>query len=700
MKLHSNEISPLSEADDCHAAGVMKTAQKQANGKAGKMADLASELAAEAADAAERACSDAQTAVALAKAIIAANGPAFSASEEALVVVQEAFARAQGTMSLAHDCALAAKDAWELIRLEEEKMGRSSDSGNGRNAPAFSMPKWAWASAVALLVALLGLSALFGYAKYRARQLDELVTVAEQALTKGDYAQASLIAQRALQVDKNCRRACEVMAKLGEQVGDGRAVRWRQKATEISPDSLSTDLALASTALRFNQIDIAVQALAEVRGANREHPDFLATSGALALATNDRQAAERYYAQASQLAPDNADYRFALAKIQAESNDYFSRDAGRQVLSALAADPELGAAALRALIASYKATREPLAALRASAKLIATPGHVFADRLLRLSLLAGLGASGWATELAAAQDESAKNPKDAAALVLWMVDAGRAADALDWITRRTPEVEGFSEVRPALTACYATLGKWDAVMEATGSEWAVGEPIRHAYRSRALREQGQMQLSQSEWYVALTSAGRTPEAIRWLASVALEWQWEAEEEQALLMAIETQSKPTWALRRLSSKYSAKGDTAALRRVAAMLMEADPRSGDARNDYAFLSLLLFQDMERASRLARDLCQEYPENAAYASTHALALHLYGRSEEALNVMKKLPPERLEEPSIAAYYAILLVANHEPARAIPFLRLAGNARFLPEERRMITEAANAVTMVAGPL
>jgi tetratricopeptide (TPR) repeat protein len=251
------------------------------------------------------------------------------------------------------------------------------------------------------------------------------------------------------------------------------------------------------------------------------------------------------------------------------------------------------------------------------------------------------------------------------------------------------------DVQPAFIACEVTLGDWEAVLRMTESPIsAETEYLRHAYRAVALREQGNRLLSQSEWQSALAAAGRSAEALQRLTAMAADGKWVEEEEQALWAATEKLPDSEWALRRLSDHYSEAGNTEALRRVAVRMVRADPTNQDAQNDFALLSLLTLKDTEKAEHIARELYQQHPENSAYASTFAFALHVNGKSGEGLRILRNLSPSQPEDPALAVYYAIILAANHEAAEATHYLWIAKKAHLLPEEKQLLAEAAKAVS------
>jgi predicted Zn-dependent protease len=195
----------------------------------------------------------------------------------------------------------------------------------------------------------------------------------------------------------------------------------------------------------------------------------------------------------------------------------------------------------------------------------------------------------------------------------------------------------------------------------------------------------------------MTAAAGHADAVVWLSRIAHEAEWGEETEQALLSAVDNMPDPLWALRNLGRRYHRQQDTEALRRLAARRFTREPKDENARNDFAYLSLLMNKDVERATTLAHEVYKNHPTNADYASTYALALHRAKRAAEGVRVLEALPPAELQRPAIAACYGILLSAHGEFEKARKFLELGRQAHLLPEELDLLNKAAQAEAAAA---
>ena len=552
-----------------------------------------------------------------------------------------------------------------------------------------------WLLWISLALVLIGVGlGVFFYKPWRAQNLHR---AARAAMERGDYGDAAIKAQWALDLDPACAPAWVTLAEIGEHERLPEAVGWREHAMNLSGASTPALLAYASTALSFGKGELAKSTLDRVPGPDRQREDFLAVAGAVALDSGRNEEAARYYENAARTNPASAAYRLALGKAQAASADYLVREAGRRVLAELAADPALGVVALRTLIANCEAHQEAQAALRHTQPLVALPAHEFADEVLRLRLLRDTGDGGFGAFLTAVQKKAEARPADATTLLHWMNRADLAPQALEWVLKRSPQIGQLPAVRPALAGCHLLVGDWPALLASTqGGAWKTVEHIRHAYRAHAHRAQGDNSLARTEWNTAQGAAARKTDALAWLAEMAARWKWPDEMEQSLWAFLEQAPGNQWAIETLSKFYHGKGNTLGLRRIAVHLVKADPANENAQHDLAISSLLLGTEMERAKGIAKELHEKHPDNAVYTTTHAFALHCGKRTAEALAILESLPAQELEQPAAAMYYGILLAANDSPEKARRFLEIAREASPLPEEKVLVEKAEQ---MVAEP-
>jgi predicted Zn-dependent protease len=132
-----------------------------------------------------------------------------------------------------------------------------------------------------------------------------------------------------------------------------------------------------------------------------------------------------------------------------------------------------------------------------------------------------------------------------------------------------------------------------------------------------------------------------------------------------------------------------GRTRPLLNLFTLQSKRKPADLSLKNNLAMTALLLDAQELKPHDLARQVYDQNPTNAAYASTYAFSLHLKNQNPEALKVMKQLPPKALEDPAIAGYYGLVLNATGDRANAVTYLNWAFKSTLLPEEKKLFEQA-----------
>jgi hypothetical protein len=322
------------------------------------------------------------------------------------------------------------------------------------------------------------------------------------------------------------------------------------------------------------------------------------------------------------------------------------------------------------------------------------PEATFSDRILYLDILRQLRAPGFTDYLTSIEKDALSKPADLAVLISWMKTSGMSLLAIDFVRNLTDETLSKWPVPLTVAEAYGKLGDW-AALEAwvKNKDWGQFDFMRHAYLALALRGQDKTVTADKEWALAGKEALARPQFLSMLTRATSEWRWEKEWIDLLWNLTKHPETQLEALQTLYQKYADDGDTPGLYRVLVRLAEIQPDDWRAQNNFAQISLLLNADVERARKLAADLYRKDPANPAYASTFAFALFSKGDITGAMKVMNALTEEQLHDPSLAAYYGIILTAAGEKAKAREYLKRGAAAKLLPEERALLTTAESRV-------
>jgi predicted Zn-dependent protease len=533
-------------------------------------------------------------------------------------------------------------------------------------------------------------TALLAYRLYKRSEPDLLVRGARELLAKNDYGGAILDARRALQINPANADACRIIASILEGIGNTEAIEWRRRVLRLAPDSLDDKLALAATALRLNQPLVAREALELISDREKRCVTYESTAGAVAIANEDFAAASRHYEEALRIDPNSESNRFNYANALLRSPTPGERESGLQILERLRTSAKFGPLSLRALTTDLAAHNQLLDALKFSSELQSNPELQFSDKLNHLDLLQAAGSAEFRTFLHSVEQQASIEPADVGMLMAWMARRQFAGEAITWGKQLPSKTISNSQAGANLANCYIAIGDWKGLKGiVAGLAWGDAEYLRHAYLGRAMKGLGDPDGFQKEWRFSESAAADQSDGLRTLVRLVDSWGWKDLTKELLMRAAQANREQEWALFLLYRIYAHEGNTRQMRWAAAKARVVDPTNELAENNFAMLSLLLKNDEDHATELARALYRKQPTNPVFASTYAYALHLAGRTQDALRIMRVLRPDQLRDPTIAAYYGIFLAASGAHAEAAGFLELAKKAALLPEEKQLLASA-----------
>jgi uncharacterized protein HemY len=566
----------------------------------------------------------------------------------------------------------------------------------------FSKPPWhrqiPWTvRRGALLVSALALLGVFtwvglkGYGRWKQARL---MKQAQSFLKAEDYKNAGLAAQKVLALNPTRVEAFEVMAKLADRAGSPDAVRWYERLVALRPQIAQYRIELARLALAGGHLAQAESALAGIAVPDQTNPGYPHLQAALALARKDVTQAETHAEEALRLIPTNKVYQFDLASIRLQSKDTNKVSEARATLEALKSDKELRLEVLRLLARKALTDENTSAALALTEEIQQEPRAEMRDTILRLNLLRDRPTPEFQAGLKLAQQRAAPEAAAAAELARWMANHDKAIEASNWIKSLPAGARKDKRVRMAWAECLSAAKNWKAVQTELAAEqdWGEAECVRLITLARADKETGNSASAKRHLGLAVGATEGRPEMLGALARTVVSWGWLSDATDILWKIARNDPKPDWALNSLYNYYRERGDTRELLRVTKRIHDIHPENEGIKNNLIVYSILLRQDIAEMLVMAKQLKDKHSSHPGIVSTYALALHLAGRTEEGVKVMGELGETNLKQPDVAAYYAIILAANGDAARAAQYASLARAAKLLPEERALLEQAAGA--------
>ena len=273
------------------------------------------------------------------------------------------------------------------------------------------------------------------------------------------------------------------------------------------------------------------------------------------------------------------------------------------------------------------------------------------------------------------------------ALATWLNKIGRSAKTLEVLpeARAIQRQDFFLQYVNALAA----LQRWSQVKDLFLSEHSVVDPmVQHMYLAVAQAHLGSATAATNEWQRALQVANTTEKLLMVAAN--------AEQNSATDIANAAYSEAIKTAPTNRAAYAGRlrlalagGKTAQAQTIAAEIAQIWPDDTAARNQAAYLRLLLGASGDAAEAAERDaqvLVAKEPRNWQARATLGLARLRLGRNKEALAAIREPRVTGVEPPGALAVRAAILAANGYEDGARSDARLLAAKPLLPEERALI--------------
>ncbi|HTG15719.1 MAG TPA: hypothetical protein VK747_10670, partial [Blastocatellia bacterium] len=233
------------------------------------------------------------------------------------------------------------------------------------------------------------------------------------------------------------------------------------------------------------------------------------------------------------------------------------------------------------------------------------------------------------------------------------------------------------------------LQRWNEIKDCLVSERFPIEPVlQHMYLAVAQTHLGSASGATNEWQRALEVA-KTPEKLSTLARYAEQNSANDIADAAYASSLKIEPKNREAYTGRLRLALAAGKTAHAQTIAAEITQLRPDDAAARNQDAYLRLLLGASGEQAEAAEREadvLVKKEPRNWQARATLGLARLRLGQNKDGLEAFRGIKVTGNEPPGALAVRAAILAANgiEEGARNDALLLVA--KPLLPEERALI--------------
>jgi hypothetical protein len=274
------------------------------------------------------------------------------------------------------------------------------------------------------------------------------------------------------------------------------------------------------------------------------------------------------------------------------------------------------------------------------------------------------------------------------ALATWLNKIGRPAKTLEVLPE--PRAIRRQDLFLQYVNALAALQRWSEVKDLLMVEHSAVDPmVQHMYLALAHAHLGSATAATNEWQRALQVAN-TPEKLLALATNAEQNSVGDIADAAYSEAIKTAPTTTRAAYAGRLRLAlAAGKTAQAQTIAAEIAQMWPDDARARNQDAYLRLLLGASGDAAETAERDaqvLVAKEPRNWEARATLGLACLRLGRNKEAYAAMRGQRVTGEEPPGALAVRAAILAANGIEEGARNDALLLSAKPLVPEERALI--------------
>jgi predicted Zn-dependent protease len=540
-----------------------------------------------------------------------------------------------------------------------------------------------------LLVGMIAIAAIgwFGRKAYRQYTARHFVAQSREDMKKGNWRDAGMCLQRALQVNPMSAEVADALGDFLEDQSFPGALTWRIRSAQLAPGEAKYRLSWAKTAIKLQELADAKTALEGLSRKDKESAEYHKLAGALAWELRDATEATRQYTEALKCEPANLAVVMNLATIDLASTNDSVAAAGRSQLQQLTTNAEVRIAALKQLTAAAISRKSFPEAIGFARKAAESPGASFGDRLDYLQVLRTSRDTDYTIYLHAIERDAATNSLQAAALGEWLSLAENPTNALVWLQSLPPNVQTNPPVPMGIANCLAAVKDWPALLALVSQQdWGEANYYRLALESLAHSSLKEDIAAKSAWQKAVNLSKQRLDRLSRLAQLGNAWNRPVERVEVLRELTTEFPKERWAAGLLVDQYYKEGNTRALLELLTMIYTADPGDPKLKSGLAIASLLRKSDVERAHRLAFEAYEAAPDNPFFASTYAYSLLLQQRADEAARIVSEVKTNFLQIPTVAAYYGVVQVRSGHKELAREPLKLAEKSALLPEEKELV--------------
>ncbi|MFT3782534.1 MAG: hypothetical protein QM790_11020 [Nibricoccus sp.] len=519
--------------------------------------------------------------------------------------------------------------------------------------------------------------------------------VAREKLQQGDLGAAMTAVKTSLRYNQNNLSTWKLGAEIAEKQKSPEQFTFFHRVATIEP-TLENRVKFIRLAADNGYFPQALEMVAQVKEEGARSAEFLELAALVNQRMGKNAAAKGYLQSLITLKPNDNNARFELARLRLIDGFSENQPAARNEVKELARDPSLREKATALLLADAITQKKDKEALEYADQLAAGPISQVQNQILVAEAYRRFAPVKHLAFIAQIEKSLSDSGDKAIAFTSYLINSQQIDEAIRWtdtLPEKTKAIEGLQ-----INYAFALLLKkdWTALETYLRScKWKENEFARYAMLAYKHRAVGNERAFAEAWKLAVIEVGNNNRKLQALLARVNTWNWTEERFELLWKRFSIDPGDMTNRQQLIAWESSKGNTSGLSRIFARVLEISPQDANARNNFAYTSLLLGTNIDQAAEYARQNLKEEPKNIFYITTQSLALYKQGKPQEALQMLDSVGAVGVSQPDrmlLRALYLAELGRAPEAADVLANVRVASLA--LPEERRLHQQA---LTLIA---
>lgn len=465
------------------------------------------------------------------------------------------------------------------------------------------------------------------------------------------------------------------------------------KLTELDPIKPEYFNTYCLLALKLNNPEAAKEVYEKYPEIHRTSNIYHEIGYRINSATSNSEGAEIHLQELIKNNPDNLSYLYSLSVLNLKNPDQEKQNTAEETLRGFVKNDDYKLHSIRALLTFFIISERAKDANEMAELLESSQETNLRDQLLIAQSFTTFDSSRFDNKWKFIQNWKFSQAADVVVVLDFLLRNSKFDEALDWLPQIPVEYMNESFVSQKVGQVYYLNQDWGSLQtylqsfgDTNDTGWNEKEFGRFLLMALASRIQGNEMEFRGYWEKSLAAMGNNKEYLKNTFGQTIKWGWSKEAITVLEKLFQMDATDTEIYSLLMNYYIKTGQTQRLIELLSKRLEIVPDDNTSKNNLALLSLLLESNVSSAFSFAQANFQEEPNNPHYLTTWAFALAAQGRTEEALDLLGKLPEEEAKKPDRIIYLASIYMDSGQAHAAAKLLSEVTPTLQVPEEEALM--------------